>query len=46
MLLLKKGGTLMSSKKKIKVTLAKFNVILTEVELELQWQLSKSKYVL
>ena len=43
MLLLKKGGTFMSSKKKIKVTLAMFNVLLTAIELYLQWQLSKSK---
>jgi hypothetical protein len=43
MLLLKKGGTHMSNKKKIKVTLAMVNVLLTAVELYLQWQLSKSE---
>jgi hypothetical protein len=44
MLLLKKGGTLMRNKKKIKVTpLAMINVLLTAVELYLQWQLSKSE---
>jgi hypothetical protein len=44
MLLLKKGGRLMSTKKKIKVTyLAMINVLLTAVELYLQWQLSKSE---
>jgi hypothetical protein len=44
MLLLKKGGTLMRNKKKIKVTLAMMiNVLLTAVELYLQWQLSKSE---
>jgi hypothetical protein len=44
MLLLKKGGTYMSiNKKKIKVTLAMINVLLTAVELYLQWQLSKSE---
>jgi flagellar basal body-associated protein FliL len=44
MLLLKKGGTLMRNKKKIKVTLAMINVVLlTAVELYLQWQLSKSE---
>jgi hypothetical protein len=44
MLLLKKGGTLMrNKKKKIKVTLAMINVLLTAVELYLQWQLSKSE---
>jgi hypothetical protein len=44
MLLLKKGGTLMrNNKKKIKVTLAMINVLLTAVELYLQWQLSKSE---
>jgi flagellar basal body-associated protein FliL len=44
MLLLKKGGTHMSNKKKIKVTLAMvLNVLLTAVELYLQWQLSKSE---
>lgn len=43
MLLLKKGGSLMSHKKKIKVTLAMINVLLTAVELYLQWQLSKSE---
>lgn len=43
MLLLKKGGRRMSTKKKIKVTLAMINVLLTAVELYLQWQLSKSE---
>jgi hypothetical protein len=44
MLLLKKGGRIMSTrKKKIKVTLAMINVLLTAVELYLQWQLSKSE---
>jgi hypothetical protein len=44
MLLLKKGGTHMSNKKKIKVTyMAMVNVLLTAVELYLQWQLSKSE---
>ena len=43
MLLLKKGGTHMRNKKKIKVTLAMVNVLLTAVELYLQWQLSKSE---
>ena len=43
MLLLKKGGSLMRNKKKIKVTLALINVLLTAVELYLQWQLSKSE---
>ena len=43
MLLLKKGGTHMSNKKKIKVTLALINVLLTAVEFYLQWQLSKSE---
>jgi hypothetical protein len=33
----------MSTKKKIKVTLAMINVLLTAVELYLQWQLSKSE---
>ena len=33
----------MSTKKKIKVTLAMINVLLSAVELYLQWQLSKSK---
>lgn len=33
----------MSNKKKIKVTLAMVNVLLTTVELYLQWQLSKSE---
>ena len=33
----------MSSKKKIKVTLAMINVLLSAVKLYLQWQLSKSK---
>lgn len=42
-LLLKKGGTLMHNKKKIKVTLAMVNVLLTAVELYLQWQLNKSE---
>jgi hypothetical protein len=42
-LLLKRGGTHMSNKKKIKVTLAMVNVLLTAVELYLQWQLSKSE---
>lgn len=42
-LLLKKGGTLMRNKKKIKVALAMINVVLTTVELYLQWQLSKSE---
>ena len=43
MLLLKKGGTHMSNKKKIIVTLEMVNVLLTAVELYLQWQLSKSE---
>lgn len=43
MLLLKKGGRFMSTKKKIKVTLAMINILLTAVELYLQWQLSKSE---
>ncbi len=43
MLLLKKGGKYMSNKKKIKVTLAMINVLLTAVEIYLQWQLSKSE---
>ncbi len=43
MLLLKKGGSLMSNKKKIKVTLALINVLLMAVEFYLQWQLSKSE---
>ena len=42
MLLLKKEEH-MSNKKKIKVTLAMVNVLLTAVELYLQWQLSKSE---
>lgn len=42
-LLLKKGGSLMSNKKKIKVTLALINVLLTAVEFYLQWQLNKSE---
>ena len=33
----------MSNKKKIKVTLALINVLLTAVEFYLQWQLSKSE---
>lgn len=33
----------MRNKKKIKVTLAMINVLLTAVELYLQWQLSKSE---
>ena len=34
----------MRNKKKIKVTLAMINVLLTAVELYLQWQLSKSSF--
>lgn len=33
----------MSTKKKIKVTLAMINVLLIAIELYLQWQLSKSE---
>jgi hypothetical protein len=33
----------MSNKKKIKVTLALINVLLTAVEFYLQWQLNKSE---
>lgn len=33
----------MSTKKKIKITLVMINVLLTAVELYLQWQLSKSE---
>jgi hypothetical protein len=33
----------MSTKKKIKITLAMINVLLTAVELYLQWQLNKSE---
>ncbi|EES59381.1 hypothetical protein HMPREF0789_0032 [Staphylococcus epidermidis BCM-HMP0060] len=43
MLLLKRGGRFMSTKKKIKITLAMINVLLTAVELYLQWQLNKSE---
>lgn len=33
----------MSTKKKIKITLAMINVLLTAVELYLQWELNKSE---
>ena len=36
----------MSNKKKIKVTLALINVLLTAVEFYLQWQLSKSENIM
>ncbi len=41
MVVLKKGGSVMGNKKKIKVSLGMINVVLRGVEVYLEWELSK-----